>query len=110
MKAKKENKVYQLNTDAEKERYLNQGFDIYDDDGEIIEHSPLKKVSYSELEAVKKELQKLKESKAENAADDSEVLKIVTAYAAEHQIELGKATTIKGIIKKIQEVSEKGEQ
>ncbi len=61
MKARKENKVYTI-SENEKKRYLNTGFDIYDDDGELIEHSPLKKITVAEHE---KEVLALKE---ENAA------------------------------------------
>ncbi|MBE7718810.1 hypothetical protein [Lacrimispora indolis] len=61
MKAKKENKVYTI-TETEKKRYLDTGYDIYGDDGELIEHSPLKKITVAEHE---KEVFALKE---ENAA------------------------------------------
>lgn len=108
MKAKKENKVYQISTDTEKERYLKQGFDIYDDEGELIEHSPLKKIEYGkyaalekEMEAVKAELEVVKSEKA----DDEAVMKILTAYAAEHEVDIGRATTVTGIVKKIQEAA-----
>lgn len=112
MKAKKENKVYQIKTDAEKNRYLQQGFDIYDDDGKLIEHSPKRKVPYSEYdkvkkecEATKKELEEAKAAQSAPPADDPEVLQILTQYAAEHEVDIGKATTIKGIVKKIQEAA-----
>ncbi|EXG84072.1 hypothetical protein K413DRAFT_0784 [Clostridium sp. ASBs410] len=61
MKAKKENKVYTI-TETEKKRYLDTGYDIYNDDGELIEHSPLKKITVAEHE---KEISALRE---ENAA------------------------------------------
>lgn len=48
MKAKKENKVYRINTEQEKKRYLKEGYDIYDEEGVLVEYSPLKKVAYSE--------------------------------------------------------------
>jgi|GEM_PF-815935 len=112
MRAKKENKVYQIKTDAEKERYLKEGFDIYNDEGEIIAHSPKKKVLYSEYdkvkkecEATKKELEEVKAAQSAPPADDPEVLQILTQYAAEHEVDIGKATTIKGIVKKIQEAA-----
>lgn len=47
MKAKKENKVYRITTEQEKQRYLKEGFDIYDDEGNLIEYSPTKKIAYS---------------------------------------------------------------
>lgn len=49
MKAKKENKVYTI-TETEKKRYLDTGYDIYDDEGNLTEHSPLKKISYAEYD------------------------------------------------------------
>lgn len=59
MKAKKENKVYVINTEQEKERYLKEGFDIYDDDGEVVAYSPLKKIAYSEYVKAAKEIERL---------------------------------------------------
>lgn len=59
MKAKKENKVYTITTKQEKQRYLKEGFDIYDDEGEILEHSPLKKIAYSKYAELEKVNQKL---------------------------------------------------
>lgn len=59
MLAVKENKVYKI-TETEKERYLSQGFNITDDKGNVIEHSPLSKVPYSEYAKVVKELEALK--------------------------------------------------
>lgn len=59
MKAKKENKVYTI-TEQEMKRYLEEGYDIYSDEGEIIEHSPKKTVKYSEYEKVLKENESLK--------------------------------------------------
>jgi len=35
MKARKENKVYDIN-ESSKQTYLDQGFDIYDDNGKVI--------------------------------------------------------------------------
>lgn len=57
MKAKKDNKTYRINTDQEKQRYLKEGYDIYNDDGVLVEYSPLKKVKYSEYDKVAKELE-----------------------------------------------------
>lgn len=115
MKAKRDNKVYQITTDAEKQRYLKAGYDIYDDSGKITDHSPLKKVPYAELEKVKTENAILKEEietlQAENTAlkegnaDDADVIAILTEYAKEHEIDLGRATTTSGIAKKIKEAT-----
>lgn len=110
MRAKKENKVYRIATESEKKRYLNEGFDIYDEDGKIIEHSPKKKIAYGEYaklqeenEALKAEVSALKESAGTNDTDNAKVIDVLTAYAKEHNIDLGKATTVSGIVKKINE-------
>ena len=59
MKAKKENKIYQINTEQEKERYLKEGYDIYDDDGKVLTYSPLKKIAYSEYVQACNEINRL---------------------------------------------------
>ena len=66
MKAKKLNKVYDIDN-ASKASYLKQGYDIYNDNGECIEHSPLSVVPYSEYDKVVKELEALKKAAAEKA-------------------------------------------
>ena len=72
MKAIKENKVYSI-SDTEKSRYLAQGFDITDDNGNIVERSPSSTVSrkeYDELLAKYQALvaEKNQASKAEGTA------------------------------------------
>lgn len=64
MKAKKDNKVYSITTEQEKQKYLRDGYDIYDDDGNLLEYTPQKKVAYSEYAKLQKENDTLK---AENA-------------------------------------------
>lgn len=59
MKAKKENKVYTINTEQEKQRYLKDGYDVYDDDGNIAEYSPKKKISFSEYMKAVREIERL---------------------------------------------------
>ncbi len=77
MKAKRENKVYSINTVQEKQRYLKEGYDIYDDDGKILEYSPKKKILYSEYVKVMKENERLQllaaEKQAENEALRAEI-------------------------------------
>ncbi|EEC58166.1 hypothetical protein NQ488_04825 [[Bacteroides] pectinophilus] len=60
MKAKKENKIYKIVTEEEKNRYLKEGFDIYDDSGKLLEYSPAKKIAYSEYAKLLKENEELK--------------------------------------------------
>ncbi|MFT4146422.1 MAG: hypothetical protein QM644_18415 [Mobilitalea sp.] len=59
MKAVKENKIYTITEEA-KATYLSQGYDMADDNGNIIERSPLSKVSYSEYVKVLSQLEKIK--------------------------------------------------
>ena len=49
MKAKKDNKVYKVDA-ATKGTYLAAGYDIYDDNGKIIERSPSSTVSRKEYD------------------------------------------------------------
>lgn len=51
MKAVKNNKVYTIDETA-KSVYLAQGFDITDDNGNVIERSPSRIVSYEEYSKV----------------------------------------------------------
>lgn len=59
MKAIKENKVYTVDKTT-KERYLKAGYDIYDENGKIIENAKNKTVPYDEYEKIKNELEELK--------------------------------------------------
>lgn len=59
MKAKKENKVYEVDKTT-KDRYLKDGYDIYDDEGKLIENAKNKTVSYKEYEKLQKELEEAK--------------------------------------------------
>lgn len=59
MKAKKENKVYDIR-EQEKKRYLEDGYDIYTDDGKVEEYSPKKMIKYSEYDKLLKENEVLK--------------------------------------------------
>lgn len=64
MRAEKGNKVYTI-TEEEKERYQNDGFDIFSDDGEIIIYGIGKNIPYEEYAALKKENEALKEKLAQ---------------------------------------------
>lgn len=82
MKAKKENKVYTINTEQEAQRYLKDGFDIYDDDGNVRDYSPKKRIAYSEYMKAAKEIERLQALVAEKDAEN-ETLK--AEIAALHQ-------------------------
>ena len=58
MRAVKENKEYFID-DSQKGFYLTQGFDIYGDDGELVEAAPGKTVSYDEYAALQAKLEEL---------------------------------------------------
>lgn len=78
MKAKKLNKVYDVDN-VSKASYLKQGYDIYNDDGECIEHSPLSVVPYSEYDKVVKELEALKKAAAEKPVANEAAAEKATA-------------------------------
>lgn len=61
MLAQKENKTYRI-TEAEKKMYLADGYDIYGDEGELVERSPSTTVSW---EVHSKALARIKELEAE---------------------------------------------
>jgi len=107
MKARKENKVYDIN-ETSKQTYLDQGFDIYDDNGEIIEYTPLKTIKYNDyrkkiaqkdktIEYLKAELEKKRELTADNVFD------LLKGYADNKNIDVGASTSAKGILEKILE-------
>lgn len=66
MRAKKENKSYRITTEQEKQRYLKEGYDIYDEKGNLLEYSPTKKIAYSKYAEL------LEENKALRARIESE--------------------------------------
>ncbi len=59
MKAKKENKVYEVDK-VSKDRYVKLGYDIYDDGGKLIEIAKNKSVAYGEYEKLQRELESAK--------------------------------------------------
>lgn len=59
MKAIKDNKVYTVD-EVSKKDYLAQGFDIIDDNGNIIERNPSAAVPYSEYAKLLAEVERLK--------------------------------------------------
>ena len=106
MKAKKENKIYRINSEQEKQRYLKEGYDIYNDEGVLVQHSPLKKIEYSKYDALLKEKAVLTEQlaakdteveslKEQLAAKDTEVESLKEQLAAK-DTKAGKAAKSKG--------------
>lgn len=102
MRAVKDNKVYDISK-VQKEEYLSLGYDIYDDEGQLLERSPKATVPYLDYEKVVKERDELKAQLSKSAGDNFSTMEIdeLKAYAAEHGIDLGNATSKDGIIKKI---------
>ena len=64
MKAIKDNKVYEVNEETKKV-YLAKGFDIVDDNFNVIERSPTATVPYREYEKLLEENNKLREDQAQ---------------------------------------------
>lgn len=63
MKAVKENREYTI-SETEQDYYNAKGFDIMDDNGEVIAYGRGKTVSYEEYARIVKELKELKENKS----------------------------------------------
>ncbi len=96
MKAVKGNKQYTIN-ESQKKFYQDGGFDIYDDEGKLIVYGRDKKVPYEEYAALKEKLDKGDAPKP----TDADVFEILTDYAVEHGIDLGKTSSVSGAVKKI---------
>lgn len=74
MKAIRKNKVYTIN-ETEKSYYIAQGYDILDDEGEIISYGAGKSVSYEEYRKVKDRLDLL-ELENEKLKEENKKLKV----------------------------------
>lgn len=113
LEARKENKVYQI-TDQQKDRYLKEGFDVYEN-GQIVEHTPKKVIKYSdhlskmktatakkdeEINVLKEQLAMLEETKTALAEN---VLELLKNYANNKKIDIGSATSETGVLNKILE-------
>lgn len=73
MKAMKQNKVYTIR-ETEKSYYIAQGYDILNDDGELISYGAGKSVSYEEHRQIKDRLAVLEEEN-EKLKEDNKKLK-----------------------------------
>ncbi len=105
MKAMKGNKEYTID-ESQQKTYQDGGFDIMDDDGNVIAYGRGKMVPYGDYAALKEELEELKAA-GENA-DDQDVVEILRYVAHEKGIDLGKTSTVSGIVKKIKEFQPEG--
>lgn len=82
MKAKKENKVYTINTDQEKQRYLKEGYDLYDDEGNVEAYSPQKKIAFSEYVKAVKEIERLQTLLSENNTEIETLKEEIAGFQA----------------------------
>lgn len=114
MYAKKLNKVYTISTMAEMNSYLAQGYDIFDEQGNIVKHNPAKTIAYSEYERLLKEnadlRAQLEGAPAGVGEDPLDPLAAMSpedlkAYAKDNNINIGNATSQAGILKKIREAN-----
>lgn len=95
MKAKKENKVYKINTEQEAQRYLKDGYDIYDDDGNVREYSPKKKIAFSEYMKAVNEIGRLQTMVAEKNAENAALREQLVSFNAAKQEPTKKADSKK---------------
>ncbi len=100
MKAVKNNKEYRID-ESQVKSYQDRGFDIQDDTGSVIAYGRGRTVPYGEHEALKKELEELRDSAG--VADNKDVADILRRFAQEHDVSLGNASSVSGIVKKIKE-------
>lgn len=68
----KENKTYEVTDKAQREDFLKRGYDIADETGKIVEHSPGKTVPYAQYAALLGENAKLREQLATAPAPEEE--------------------------------------
>nr|DAN97711.1 MAG TPA: TRANSCRIPTIONAL COACTIVATOR PC4, TRANSCRIPTIONAL COFACTOR, TRANSCRIPTIONAL CO-ACTIVATOR.74A [Caudoviricetes sp.] len=59
MEASKGNKVYTID-ELEKEQYRNNGYDIYDENGEVVAYGKGKTIPYEQYAELKKQYEELK--------------------------------------------------
>lgn len=98
MRAVRSNQEYFV-TEETKEAYLKDGFDIYDDDGKLLEHGKGRRVSQQDYEKVCMELQEAKKG----TLAESELIPILKEYAAMKGIDTGQASSVRGIYGKIKD-------
>lgn len=106
MKAAKGNKEYTID-ESQQKAYQDSGFDIKGDDGSVIAYGRGKTVSYGDYMALKEELEELRANSGENA-DDQDVINLLKTLASENGIDLGKTSTVSGIVKKFKEFESEG--
>lgn len=115
MKAVKGNKVYTI-TETEKDSYKKQGFDITDDEGNVVENGLGKSISYDKYKELEENHLSLMDAykklgdKCGALEKENEELKIsamtvdqLKAYAVDRKVSLGDASTRDAILAKFKE-------
>lgn len=107
LEARKDNKIYRINGE-EKEGYLKDGYDIYED-GKVIEYTPKKVIAYTEHlkllnSAIKEKDEEINRLKAETKQSAENVMELLKQYAIEKSIDIGSVTSPTGVLNKILEV------
>lgn len=105
MRAIKANKEYAI-SESEKKRYIDDGYDIVDDEGKIIAYGRGKTVPYEKYKKVLDELNVLKVENPGTVDLAAMAVEELTAYAKDNNIDIGQASTQEGILKKIKAVKE----
>lgn len=104
MRAVKGNKVYTVDEQT-KDDYIKSGFDVFDDEGNIIQYGVGKTVSMDEYNKLKDRCKEL-ERKVENYKLAAMTVEQLKAYADEIKVDLGEASTKDAILERIK--SEQG--
>ncbi len=106
MKAVKGNREYDAKEESTQDYFQKKGFDIVDDEGNIVKYGKGKTVSYEQYAAAVDELNTLKAACHENTSKVPDELTGMSvdelkAYAEDNGIDIGRASTADGIIEKI---------
>lgn len=94
MKAVKNNKEYNIN-EAQKKMYLEAGYDIKDDDGNVIDYGRGKTISFDEYKKICDENKRLKERLKELEAAETQEKEVTEKEAPEKEESEKKATSKK---------------
>lgn len=94
MKAAKGNKEYTID-ESQQKAYQDQGFDILDDDGEVIAYGRGKTVPYGAYMALKKELEELRAAIAVQEDPGEEVQEELGEENPEKETKKGKTASQK---------------
>lgn len=108
MTAAKGNREYTI-SEAEKDHYIKEGFDIFHD-GKKIAGGKGKTISQEAYDKLEAELQQTREAleaaekqlEGKSSPGDEKVVDALKEYAALKNIDIGSATSVSGILKKIE--------